>query len=293
MKIVVTGANGQLGQDLLLQGAIKQHDMVGLGRAELDVTQLSSVRSQLHALQPDVIVHAAAYTAVDAAESEVERAFAVNAYGTRNLALVANELDARLCYVSTDYVFDGEATQPYGEYDMPHPKTVYGKSKFAGEQLVQQLSHKHYIVRTSWLYGLHGANFVKTMLELGREQHTVQVVQDQVGSPTYTVDLANFVLDLVGTEFYGIYHASNTGACSWYEFAQAIFALAGLSVRVTPCTTEAFMRPAPRPRYSVLDHLALRAQGLSDLRPWPEALDAFLQAYRTTAKGVKDFADHQ
>ncbi|WP_241713719.1 dTDP-4-dehydrorhamnose reductase [Sulfoacidibacillus ferrooxidans] len=290
MRIVVTGAQGQLGHEVVSLGAA-QHEMIGLGRAQLDLTDAVAVREVLTALQPDVIIHAAAYTAVDAAESDVEQAFAVNAHSSRQVAMIAQELGARLCYVSTDYVFDGKATSPYREDATPDPQTVYGQSKWLGERLVAQLCARHFIVRTSWVYGVHGKNFVKTMLELATKHKTLRVVCDQLGAPTYTADLAAFLLELTATEQYGVYHASNAGVCSWYEFAKEIFVQAELDVTVEPCTSAEFVRPAPRPSYSVLDHQAQRTRGFSELRPWREGLHAFMERYRQTEEWALYVAD--
>jgi len=275
LKIIVTGAGGQLGADVVRLAKDKGWQVYGYARNELDVTDLEAARRIVSGVKPDAVIHAAAYTKVDQAETEQDEAYRVNAAGTRNIALAAEEAGARLCYVSTDYVFDGTADQPYREYDQPHPLSVYGKSKLAGEEFVRSLSSKYFIVRTAWVYGEHGQNFVKTMLRLAREQDELRVVHDQIGSPTYTVDLAEFLLELVRTDYYGIYHATNTGSCSWYEFAQAIFAEAGIDVKVDPITTDQFPRPAKRPKYSVLDHMAIRAHGLTDLRHWREALRAY------------------
>lgn len=277
MKILVTGANGQLGRELVLLPATRDTEITGFGRKELDITDLEQCRSMLRSHQPDAVIHCAAYTKVDQAESEPDEAYRVNAYGTRNAVLAAEEVGAKFVYISTDYVFDGRADKPYREYDRTDPQTVYGRSKLAGEQLVQSLSSRYFIVRTSWVYGKHGANFVKTMLKLAEERDSLKVVHDQIGSPTYTLDLARFLLELVKTDYYGIYHASNSGACSWYEFAKAIFEEKGLNVQVEPCTTAEFPRPAPRPAYSVLDHGAIRAHGFEPLRPWREALRHYLR----------------
>lgn len=276
MIIAVTGANGQLGTDLvrMLQA---RHEIVGLTRNELDITDSEQCKDVMQRIKPDVVLHAAAYTAVDLAESEEDRAHTVNTFGTRNVAMAAEKVGAKLVYISTDYVFDGTGTSPYQEYDQTNPQSVYGKSKRAGELLVQSLCSRYFIVRTSWVFGAYGNNFVKTMLKLGREKDRLQVVGDQVGSPTYTVDLCRFIGELAETEKYGIYHASNSGFCSWYEFAVAIFEESGLKVKVDPCTTAQFPRPAKRPAYSVMDHLSIRANGLNDLRPWRDALREFLQ----------------
>lgn len=276
IKILVTGANGQLGQELVRLPERSDLEIIGLARAELDITDLAQCRNVMHSHKPDAVIHCAAYTKVDQAESEPDEAYRVNAYGARNAAVAAEEISAKFVYISTDYVFNGRANRPYCEYDRTDPQSVYGKSKLAGEQLVQSLSSRYFIVRTSWVYGKYGSNFVKTMLKLAEERDHVKVVHDQIGTPTYTFDLANFLLQLIQTDYYGIYHASNAGACSWYEFARAIFEERRLDVRVEPCTTDEYPRPAPRPAYSVMDHGAIRAQGLQPFRPWRDALRSYL-----------------
>lgn len=282
MRVLVTGANGQLGHDVVELFGSAGHLVLGCDRDSLDITDETMCLERVQQFKPDAIIHCAAYTAVDQAETDVDAAYAVNAVGTRNMVLAAERVKAKFCYISTDYVFDGTAVSPYQEYDNTNPQSVYGKSKRAGEILVQSLSSAFFIVRTSWVYGLHGQNFVKTMLKLGQEKPILNVVNDQKGSPTYTIDLATFLLELIQTEKYGIYHASNTGECTWFEFAQAIFEEASdvlgqaFAVRVVPCTTKDFPRPAPRPRNSVIDHLSIRTNGFQDLRPWREALRAFL-----------------
>lgn len=275
MKLLVTGANGQLGQDLM-RLLKDEFELYGFDRNEMDITDLEQCKQVMERVRPDAVIHTAAHTAVDLAESEPDAAYSVNAVGSRNVAVAAGLVGAKICYISTDYVFDGRADQPYNEYDSTNPTGIYGKSKRAGEIAVQTLNNRSFIVRTSWVYGLYGNNFVKTMLKLGREKDRLKVVHDQVGSPTYTVDLCAFLADLVRTEKYGIYHASNTGSCSWYEFAQAIFEESGIRIHLEPCTTEEFPRPAPRPAYSVMDHMSIRTNGFKDLRPWREGLRAFL-----------------
>lgn len=276
MKILVTGANGQLGADVVRLFSQKGYEVFGLERSQLDITNDMMCNHVIVDIQPNVIIHCAAYTAVDNAETDQDNAYSVNAIGTRNIAVAAERVGAKVCYISTDYVFDGTSTIPYVEYDNTNPLTVYGKSKRAGEQLVQSLCSRWFIVRTSWVYGIDGNNFVKTMLKLGKERDSLQVVNDQWGSPTYTCDLAAFLEKLVATEKYGVYHASNTGTCSWYEFAKAIFEVAQMPVKVEPCTTEQFPRPAPRPRYSVMEPLAIRVNSFSPIRHWREALSEFI-----------------
>ncbi|MDU0203706.1 dTDP-4-dehydrorhamnose reductase [Paenibacillus sp. MAH-36] len=276
MRIVVTGANGQLGQDVVKLLECK-HEIYGLGKEQLDITNESQCLNIIKDLMPEVVIHCAAYTAVDLAETEEDKAYKVNAVGTRNLVVASEKVGAKLCYISTDYVFDGTASNPYREYDNTNPQSIYGKSKRAGEFLVQTLSSKYFIVRTSWMYGKYGVNFVKTMLKLAEDCDSLKVVNDQFGSPTYTVDLAGFLEQLVQTERYGIYHASNSGVCSWFDFASAIFEESRVEINVLPCTTGEFPRPAPRPRYSAMEHFAIRANGFEDLRPWREGLRAFLK----------------
>ncbi|WP_163859867.1 dTDP-4-dehydrorhamnose reductase [Paenibacillus elgii] len=277
MKVLVTGAKGQLGTDLV-KIFKEQFIVYGLGRAELDITNLEQTKQVIYELQPDIIVHAAAYTAVDLAETDEEKAYRVNGVGTRNLAICAEQVGAKMCYISTDYVFDGASTTPYREYDNTNPLSVYGKSKRAGELLVQSLCSKYFIVRTSWVYGIHGNNFVKTMMKLAKEREHIKVVNDQYGSPTYTVDLACFLKELIITEKYGIYHSSNTGICTWYEFAKAIFEEIDAKVILEPCSTEEFPRPAPRPMYSAMEHLSIKINDFSDLRDWRLALKEYIKS---------------
>lgn len=282
MKVLITGGGGQLGfaleKELAGRGG---YEVICLGRDRLDVTRPDQVREAVEAARPEVIVHAAANTNVDRCELEPDGAYLVNALGTRNVAVAAAKVQAKLVYISTDYVFDGHKQEPYTEFDAPAPLSVYGKSKLAGEKYAAAFSGRNFIVRTSWLYGRHGNNFVKTMLKLAAAQPEVAVVDDQVGTPTFTEDLARFIGVLIQTERYGVYHASNNGACSWFDFARAIFKLAGRAqVRVRPISTAELNRPAPRPAYSVLDNYCLRLQGLPDLRSWEAALEDFFQKYR-------------
>lgn len=287
MKALVTGATGQLGSDVVTILRSNGHDVLACDRNELDITDLAQCQQVIGQYQPDVVIHCAAYTAVDAAETDIDGAYKVNAVGTRNIAVAAESNGSKVIYISTDYVFDGTSAEPYHEYDNSNPQSIYGKSKRAGEVLVQSLSSRYFIVRTSWVYGVHGNNFVKTMLHLGQEKSSLKVVDDQIGSPTYTVDLANFLLELMATEKYGVYHASNSGACTWYEFTQAIFEEArqlGINIiaQPEPCLTDEFLRPAHRPANSVMEHLAIRSNGFQDLRPWREGLKDFLERWSAT-----------
>lgn len=270
-RILVAGANGMLGQDL--QAVLAGRDFSALGRDELDVTDLGAVRAA--SAGHDVIINASAYTKVDDAESHEELAYAVNALGAHNLAIAAAENNARLVQVSTDYVFDGSATTPYDEATPVNPVSAYGRTKAEGERLVLEANGEHsYIVRTAWLYGQHGPNFVKTMLRLAGSHETVSVVTDQVGQPTWTLDLARQIVALVDADApAGIYHGTNSGQASWFDFTREIFRLSGLDPeRALPTDSSAFVRPAPRPAYSVLGHDAWVAAGLTPMRDWREAL---------------------
>ncbi|MGG4500773.1 dTDP-4-dehydrorhamnose reductase [Paenibacillus polymyxa] len=283
MRILVTGASGQLGKDVVKVFQEQGHDVVGYDREQLDITDLDQAIKIVGQYQPEAVIHCAAYTAVDAAETDLDTAYQVNAAGTRNMVLAAEKAGAKLVYISTDYVFDGTAEQPYHEYDNTNPQSIYGKSKRAGEVLTQTLSSRYFIVRTSWVYGLYGNNFVKTMLKLGQEKPHLQVVNDQKGSPTYTVDLVRFLAELIQTEKYGVYHASNSGSCTWYEFTKAIFEEAVDILDATiiailePCSTDQFPRPAARPKNSVMEHIAIRTNGLNNLRHWREGLHCFIK----------------
>jgi dTDP-4-dehydrorhamnose reductase len=276
MKVVVTGVAGQLGQDVLLELGRKNHQAFGTDRTQLDITNEADVTTYINEVKPDVILHCAAYTNVDAAEENEDAAYQINAVGTEYLAKAAKLNGAKMLYISTDYVFDGTATEPYEVDEPTKPLGAYGRTKLAGEQLIQKHLDEFFIVRTAWVFGIYGNNFVKTMIRLGKERGEVGVVHDQVGSPTYTVDLARFMVELMETEKYGIYHATNSGICSWYEFAVEIFKQVDMKVTVNPLTSDQFPRPAARPKYSVLSKKMIEEQGLSPLRDWKEALASYL-----------------
>lgn len=292
MRVLITGGGGQLGAALvrLLQvgrsplgpipGDYAGAEVASLGRQQLDVADRTAVLKQVEALRPDVIFHCAAMTDVNGCESRQEEAFRVNALGARNLAMAASQAGARLVHLSTDYVFSGEGNTPYGEWEPPNPQSVYGRSKYLGEQYVRQFCPRSFLVRTAWLYGHSGRNFVKTMLRLGQQQSVVRVVSDQRGSPTYAPELAHHLLLLGATEEFGIYHCTGQGECSWYEFACAIMAAAGLDCRVEPCTTAQYPTPARRPAYSALEHYMLRCTVGDGMRPWQQALEEFIQEWK-------------
>ena len=279
--ILITGSAGQLGRDLAdVFSRCGAYRVVAADRARLDVTDAQAARRFIEEVAPHVILHAAAFTDVDACETQPEKAFQVNAQGTQHVAAAAEGVGATFVYISTDYVFDGAKASAYGEEDPACPLNVYGASKLQGEALARAQCARCFIVRTAWLYGLHGGNFVKTMLRLAKEQTPLQVVDDQRGTPTWSRDLARQIEALVNTGFYGTYHASAQGACSWYEFARAIFEECGQAVELAPVDSARFPRPARRPGNSALDNENLRARGLDLMPPWRESLNRFLALLR-------------
>jgi dTDP-4-dehydrorhamnose reductase len=274
MNILLTGCEGQLGHDFRLVAA-SGHTVVGHD-IDLDITDSEGVTSRVLEVAPDVVVNAAAYTDVDGAEAHEIEAYRVNALGAYNLALACSRSRIPLMHVSTDFVFSGDIRRPYTEFDDPDPRGVYGRSKYAGECYVRWLLDRFYICRTSWLFGVAGGNFVKTMLRLGEDNGSVTVVDDQRGCPTYSRDLAEKLLEVLERGDFGIYHLSNSGDCTWREFAREIFRTAGMDVEVLPISTGELGRPAPRPAYSVMRGLATEIQGIAGMRPYREALGDFI-----------------
>ena len=274
MKIFLTGAEGQLGREL--QKRLQGTEFLPTDVKELDITDAAAVATMIGSYKPDVVIHGAAWTQVDAVEEKVDLAYRVNAIGTQNIAMACRAMNVAMVYISTDYVFDGKLGRAYTEFDAPNPLSVYGKSKYAGEMLARQATDRLFTLRTAWLYG-DGPNFVRTMLKLGQERDELQVVDDQYGCPTSTMDLAEAVLRIIQTKRYGTYHAVNSGVTTWYGFAKKIFEITGnTKVKVTPVTTEQFVRPAPRPAYSPMDTRLLRlALGWSP-RSWEEALEEYI-----------------
>ena len=276
MKILVTGATGQLGHDVC--GILSQHGIehIGVGTSDFDITSKESTQAFLENYQPDAVIHCAAYTKVDLAEDEPERCMRVNAEGTRNIALACREIGAKLLYVSTDYVFPGTGEKPWETCDPTGPLNVYGKSKLAGEAAVKELVEKHFIVRSSWVIGEHGNNFVKTMLRLAETHRELRVVDDQIGSPTFTADLAPVLCNMIATDKYGVYHATNEGFCSWAELAEAVFRLTGKDVAVHHVSTEDYGAKALRPKNSRLSKASLDAGGFTRLPMWEASLARML-----------------
>lgn len=290
LKVLVTGAGGMLGQAVMAelgrraQAAEGRFQAVGCIRRELDICDLEAVRRVLGAVRPDVVVNCAAYTDVDGAESHPDEAYRVNAVGARNLAVACLDAGAALVHISTDYVFDGAKAEPYGVYDHPAPLSVYGASKLWGEESVREVLARHYIVRTSWLFGPGGRNFVDTMLRLASQGGPLRVVDDQHGSPTYTVDLACAICDLILTGCYGTYHVTNQGVTTWYGLARKVFEVAGLQPGVTPVAASEFPRTAKRPRNSAMDPFPLKETIGWLLPPWGDAVARYLSGVLPAAQ---------
>lgn len=277
MKVLVTGAKGQLGTDLMNELAKRGLEGVGVDVEEMDITDADACKRVISAAGVDAVIHCAAYTAVDAAEDNVELCRKINGEGTRNVAQACRDADVKMMYISTDYVFDGQGSRPWEPDDERHPLNVYGETKYEGELAVEELLERYFTVRIAWVFGVAGKNFIKTMLRLGKERGAVSVVDDQVGSPTYTYDLARLLVDMVQTDKYGRYHATNEGLCSWYEFAKEIFRQAGMSdVKVTPVSSDEFPAKATRPSNSRMSKEKLTENGFELLPTWQDALSRFL-----------------
>jgi len=306
MRILVSGANGQLGTDLV-DTFSEEHQVLGFTREDCDITKTEKTVEYITSREPDLIIHSAAFTDVDGCEEEEDRAFRVNGLGARNVAVAASEVGAKMVYVSTDYVFAGNKSGVYREDVEPAPRTVYGKSKLLGEKYVKEQVSEHFICRIAWLYGSHGENFLQTMLGLARSEEEIEVVEDQIGSPTWTKSIANQLQHLVRTRKYGTYHCTSRGSCSWYEFAREIFLNAGFQVtknldpgiilspeqgdpqfrsstsqddiglvKLIPVSSVKFERTAPRPKNSVLENYMLNLEGLNNMPHWKDSLEEFM-----------------
>lgn len=276
MKILVTGASGQLGTDVVSELKKRGYTVIAADIAEMDITDEKSVTDFIESARPDVVVHCAAYTAVDAAESDEAKCEAINVNGTENIAKASVGVGAKLIYISTDYVYDGKGDKPHTEDEQTNPLSVYGRTKLGGELAVKKYTDKYFIVRTSWVFGKHGKNFVKTMLTLAETHDKLTVVCDQIGSPTYTPDLARLLADMCESDAYGVYHATNEGYCSWYEFAKEIFSLAGKNTEVEQIATKDYKCAAVRPLNSRLSKDKLSANGFERLPDWRDALERYL-----------------
>ena len=283
MRVFVTGVKGQLGHDVMNELAKRGHEGIGVDIEEMDITDAESVRKVITEANPDVVIHCAAWTAVDLAEDDdkKEKVHQVNAVGTENIAKVCHDLDCKMIYISTDYVFDGQGTRPWEPDDHREPLNAYGQSKYEGELAVEELVKKFFIVRIAWVFGVNGKNFIKTMLRVGKERGAVSVVDDQIGSPTYTYDLARLLVDMIQSDKYGRYHATNEGLCSWYEFAVEIFKQAGMDVKVTPVSTAeytaAYPGQAKRPMNSRISKEKLSDNGFERLPSWQDAVGRYLK----------------
>ena len=276
MKVLVTGVYGQLGYDVVKELEKRGHTAIGTDVDNMDITDAAAVRNVLTEANPDVVIHCAAYTAVDAAEENQEICRKVNVDGTQNIATVCKKLGIKMMYISTDYVFDGEGTRPWEPDDERQPLNVYGQTKYEGELAVQNTLDEYFIVRIAWVFGINGKNFVKTMLNLAKSHDHLTVVNDQYGSPTFTYDLAKLLVDMIVTDRYGIYHATNEGICTWYEFACEIFKQAGVNVDVQPVTSDAFPVKAKRPSNSRMSKDKLEQNGFHKLPTWQNAVERYV-----------------
>jgi dTDP-4-dehydrorhamnose reductase len=273
MKLLVTGAAGMLGRDVMLAAGNAGHDVIGFGHTELDVSDAAAVESKLEAERPDVVINCAAWTDVDGAEEAEETAMAVNGTGAGKVAAAAAAVGASVVYVSSDYVFDGAKGAPYVETDQPAPLSAYGRTKLAGEEATAAANPRHFVVRSSWLFGIGGNNFVETMLRLAEHQNEVLVVHDQVGSPTYTWHLAYGIVRLIEGLEHGIHHMAASGQCSWYEFAREVFEQAAVECKVLSATSDMLGRPAPRPAFSALES---QREHAIELPSWQDGLAGYI-----------------
>lgn len=289
MRILVTGAKGQLGSQIInimkagkselgnIDSRYKDAVIKGIDLEELDIANLKDVQAFIADFKPNLIINPAAYTNVDGCESNEELAFKANSIGPRNIAMTAEKVGAKLLHISTDYVFEGEGKVPYKEYDLTLPVSVYGKTKLAGEDFVRNFCSRYFVVRTAWLYGYNGKNFVKTIMSAAKEKGNLEVVDDQRGNPTNAEDLAHHILKIALTEEYGTYHCTGIGECSWYDFASKIVEYAGIDCIIDPITSEKLTRMAKRPAFSSLDNMMLKCTVGDEMREWKDALKMFIE----------------
>ncbi|MBS7009164.1 dTDP-4-dehydrorhamnose reductase [Anaerostipes sp.] len=277
MRILVTGAAGQLGHDVMDELKKRDHEAVGVDVQEMDITDAEKVRQVITDADVEAVIHCAAYTAVDAAEDNEELCRKINAEGTENIARVCRDLELKMMYISTDYVFDGQGERPWEPDDERNPLNVYGQTKYEGELAIEENLDKYFIVRIAWVFGVNGKNFIKTMLNLGKTHDRITVVNDQTGSPTYTFDLARLLVDMIETEKYGRYHATNEGLCTWYEFACEIFKQAGIEIEVAPVSSDEYPAKAKRPENSRMSKEKLDQNGFERLPSWQDALARYLK----------------
>lgn len=280
MKVLVTGYTGQLGYDVVAELKRRNIECIGTTRKDFSLTDTEKMKSFIEKYNPDAVIHCAAYTAVDKAEDEQALCRAVNGEATREIAKICKDIDAKMIYISTDYVFPGDGDSFYEPEDEKAPQNVYGQTKLDGEKAVQEILDKYFIVRISWVFGINGKNFIRTMLNLAKTHDKLTVVNDQIGSPTYTVDLAKLLCDMVQTDKYGVYHATNEGICSWYEFACEIFKQSGIDIKVEPVPSGAFPTKAKRPHNSRMSKKCLDRAGFDRLPSWQDALNRYLKELR-------------
>jgi dTDP-4-dehydrorhamnose reductase len=282
MKVLVTGSAGMLAKDLITCLSQREYEILAPPEDEFDITDLAAIRSVVDQCKPELVINCAAYTKVDEAEKEELQALTINGYGVQNICLVCQENDIPLVHFSTDYIFDGAKESPYTIYDEPNPASAYGRSKLLGERYVLWLLNKFYLIRTSWLFGHYGRNFIETVLELGQREKQISMVNDQKGCPTWAYHLAQAVADLIETQRYGIYHITNSEPTTWFDFAREILRLSGKDIEVIPVTTDQFPRPARRPLNSVLDPFPLHQVLGREMPSWREALEEYLERRNTT-----------
>ena len=281
MRVLVTGAKGQLGTDVMAELKSNNIEAVGIDREELDVVDAKACEEFFDKANAekriDAVIHCAAYTAVDKAEDEQELSYNINALGTKNIATACKKFDMKLMYISTDYVFNGQGERPWEPDDERQPLNVYGKTKYEGELFVEEIAKKYFIVRIAWVFGIAGNNFIKTMLKLAKERDSLTVVDDQIGSPTYTADLSKLLVSMIQTDNYGRYHATNEGYCSWYEFAKEIFKVAGVTINVAPVDSSAYPAKAKRPANSRMEKKKLDEMGFKRLPSWQDATRRYIE----------------
>ena len=279
MKVLITGGTGQLGKDLSLFLEKNNYEVISFSSKEFDITNINLGLKIAKDTKPDVIINCGAYTAVDDCEKNIDKAFLVNTLGAKNIAIISRKLNSKLFHISTDYVFNGEKNSPYTEYDKPYPLSVYGKTKYFGEIEIINQTKDYFILRVSGVYGKYGKNFVKTIINLSKERDELKVVNDQITTPTWTVEICRQIYKLIETENFGIYHATCEGECSWYEFTCKIFEILNIKTKVIPCITEEFSRPAKRPKYSVLENYNLKLISYNTFSHWSIALKNFLKTF--------------
>ena len=281
MRVLVTGAKGQLGTDVMAELKSNNIEAVGIDREELDIVDAKACEEFFDKANAekriDAVIHCAAYTAVDKAEDEQELSYNINALGTKNIATACKKFDMKLMYISTDYVFNGQGERPWEPDDEREPLNVYGKTKYEGELFVEEIAKKYFIVRIAWVFGIAGNNFIKTMLKLAKERDSLTVVDDQIGSPTYTADLSKLLVSMIQTDNYGRYHATNEGYCSWYEFAKEIFKVAGVTINVAPVDSSAYPAKAKRPANSRMEKKKLDEMGFKRLPSWQDATRRYIE----------------